>query len=115
MARRETNLRSDLQQWRGVDQRTQPTLVKSGFFVMARGVFFGLGNNAERLPGKTLTLKSASPIFSITVFGELAFVQTLDNLYSIPLAEIFDPSYVPVSFVTVGGITVTVSGAPVTV
>lgn len=83
MPEREIRQVASLQQWRGVDQRTQATLVKDGFASFSAGLFFGLGDNAERLPGKTLSLVLPSPIFHIQPFGSGALVQTLDILYRV--------------------------------
>lgn len=90
MSHRETQLDGTLQQWRGVDQRTQPTLVRDGFFVMSRGVFFGLGDNAERVPGKKLAGLQVSPIFHIHQFGDKALVQGMDQVWMVDVAELVE-------------------------
>lgn len=88
MSQRETKLDIELQQWRGVDQRTSPTLVQDGFFVMSRGVFFGLGDNAERIPGKHLVLRANQAVFNLVQFGSQALVQTLGELRMISVNEL---------------------------
>lgn len=87
---RETQLDISLQQWRGVDQHTQPTLVRDGFFVMARGVFFGLGGNAERIPGKRLAGLLESAVFQLHQFGDKVIVQTLDAVQMLTVEELVD-------------------------
>lgn len=66
----------------------QPTLVQDGFFVMSRGVYFGLGDNAQRLEGKLLSAFMGEPIFSLTVSGNLLLIQTMNNLYITPIASL---------------------------
>lgn len=88
MSERESKVDSVLQQWRGVDQRSQPTLVQSGFFVMARGVYFGLGGNAERIPGKTLSLLSDEPVFNMVQFGNKVLIQGLTELSIADLSDL---------------------------
>lgn len=88
MSERETRVDNVLQQWRGVDQRTQPTLVKDGFFVMTRGVYFGLGGNAERVPGKVLSLLSDEPVFNIVQFGDKILIQGLTELVMADLSDL---------------------------
>lgn len=88
MSERETRVDSVLQQWRGVDQRTQPTLVKDGFFVMARGVYFGLGGNAERIPGKTLSTLMAQPVFNIVQVGQKVIIQGLTTVWICDISDL---------------------------
>lgn len=88
MSERESQTSSSLQQWRGVDQRSQPTLVQDGFFMMSRGVFFGFGENAERIPGKALKMLLDDPIFNIVQCGDVTFIQNFDSLQMIPTAEL---------------------------
>lgn len=88
MSERETQSEGSLQQWKGVDQRTQPTLVHDGFFSMIRGTFFGLGDNASRIPGKRLVLKLAVPVFNLYVFGDIVLVQGQTTLYMLPVSEL---------------------------
>lgn len=88
MSNRETQLPSSIQKWKGVDQRIQPTLVQDGFFVMSRGVYFGLGDNAQRLEGKLVSAFMGEPIFSLTICGDLLLIQTLNNLYMTPIASL---------------------------
>lgn len=90
MSERETQIEGSLQQWRGVDQRTQPTLVQDGFFVMSRGVFFGLGDNAERVPGKVMSGKLAGPVFNIQQFGNRVLVQGMSELWIADVEELTD-------------------------
>lgn len=47
---------------------------------MSRGVFFGLGDNAERLSGKTLLLKLDTPVFNLFSFGDKVLVQGFASL-----------------------------------
>lgn len=95
MAQRETILAAVLQQWRGINQRTQPTLVQDGFFVMARGVFFGLGDNAERIPGKKLAGALTFPIFNICVFGDNVLVQGISSLSILPISDLLAGTILP--------------------
>lgn len=90
MSRRETQLTVSLQQWRGVDQRTSPTLVQDGFFVMSRGVYFGLGDNAERVPGKALAGKLAKAVLQISQFGNNVLVQGLGELWFTDVKGLLD-------------------------
>lgn len=81
MSQRETKQPGSLQQWKGVNQRLQPTLVPDGFFSDARGVFFGFGENAERMPGKSLAGILPKAVLGIFVFNAKALIQTLDALW----------------------------------
>jgi hypothetical protein len=87
MSQRETQLSSSTQQWRGVNQRAQPTLLQDGFFVMARGVFFNAGD-AARIPGKRLSGQLGTPVFNIYQFGRLAIVQTMNKVYLVEVSEL---------------------------
>lgn len=87
-SQRETRIAGSTQRWRGVDQRTQPTLVQEGFFIMARGTYFGLGDNVERLPGKKLSGVLPGPVFQMTVLGDIVILQSFDKLYTVPLSEL---------------------------
>lgn len=88
-SQRETQKQGSLQDWKGVDQRTQPTRVADGFFIMSYGTIFGFTDGGvERLPGKKLAVKIASPVVSIMQFGEITFIQQLDKLTIIPTAEL---------------------------
>lgn len=89
MSQRETVGPKSLQQWRGVNQRLQPTLVPDGFFSNASGVYFGYGDNAERLPGKTLTARINEPVLVIFTFNNLVLIQTLNTVRMVPLSELF--------------------------
>lgn len=80
MPRRETNIPSSINNWEGVNQRLQPTLVPDGFFFFAKGVQFGQNNNVQRLTGKTVTDKFSSAIFGITAWGEFAIVQLYNSV-----------------------------------
>lgn len=99
MSQRETQLSISLQQWRGVNQRTSPTLVQDGFFVMSRGVFFGLGENAERIPGKKLSGRLPQAIFQIYQFGDAVLIQTFDKLWHTDVQGLldFDVEFLPVA------------------
>jgi len=88
MPERQIQTVASLQQWRGVDQRTQPTLVSDGFVTWSRGLFFGLGDNAERIPGKTVSLKLTGSVFNLMPFGDKMLVQTLDSVQIIPISEL---------------------------
>jgi len=90
MSTRETLGPISLQQWKGVDQRTSPTLVQSGFFVMSRGVFFGLGDNAERIPGKKLVIRLDDPVLNIFQFEENVILQTADSVMFCTVEELTD-------------------------
>lgn len=97
MSRRETRLTISLQQWRGVDQRTKPTLVRDGFFVMSRGVFFGLGDNAERIPGKKLSTLLPTAVFNLQQFGNKVLIQIMDSVLIVDAKELTDFNIVPPS------------------
>ncbi len=114
MAERETQISGVLQQWRGVDQRTQPTLVQDGFFVMTRGVFFGLGDNAQRVPGKRLAGLLPAAIFQIVQFGEIAIVQSMNTVNIVPIAELAAFAVVATEYVTDLGATVADLGVGIT-
>ena len=77
---RETIEQTVLEQWRGVNQRLQPTIVPDGFFTFAKGVYFGLGDNATRVAGKTVTYKFSSPIYNIVAWGPFAILQLEDSV-----------------------------------
>lgn len=94
MSRRETHLGISLQQWRGVDQRTSPLRVQEGFFVMSRGVYFGLGDNAERIPGKTLTGTLDKAVVQAFGFGDVVFIQGLGKLWMIDQSSVFSPGII---------------------
>lgn len=109
MSERETQISISLQQWRGVDQRTSPTRVQDGFFVMSRGVFFGLGENAERVPGKRLSGLMDDAVFNLVQFGDRVLVQTMTKLLIGDVSEFvgFDLTFTPdvpglVSFSNIG-------------
>lgn len=89
MSQRETQKSGSLQKWKGVDQRTQPTLIADGYFLMSDGAILGFTDDGiERLPGKTLAVKIASPIVNIVQFGSITFIQQLSSLAIIPTAEL---------------------------
>lgn len=100
MSQREIRSPSQLQQWKGVDQRSQPTLVQNGFFVMARGVIFGLSENVERISGKKLALLVDSSIFNLSQFNKNVFVQTKESLRMISVEELINFEETPVSPLT---------------
>ena len=95
MSRRETQIDGELQQWRGVDQRTSPVLVQEGFFVMSRGVFFGLGENAERIPGKVLAALLEDPVFNLVQFGSKVLIQTMDDLLMCDVSDLMGGDFPP--------------------
>lgn len=74
--------------WRGVDQRSVPTLTQEGFCTFSKGVFFGLGNNAERISGKKLSGLIELPIFGVWQFGSNVLVQTISDVRMITVAEL---------------------------
>lgn len=80
---RETIEATVLEQWKGVNQRLQPTTVPDGFFTMSKGIYFGLGDNAERLPGKVVTTKVTGPVVNIYGFGKFAILQLKDSVVMI--------------------------------
>lgn len=88
MSQRETNIDVSLQQWRGVNQRLQPTLVPDGFFSDARGMYFGFGENAERLPGKVLAGRLVSPVLFLFILQDKVLIQTLDALLMTDVSEL---------------------------
>lgn len=85
---RETQTTTTLQGWKGINQRAQPTLVSDGYFTSARGVFFGLENAAERLPGKTLSSLITQPIFGLAVIGDNVVIQGLTTEWIISIADL---------------------------
>lgn len=87
MSRRETRVDSDLQKWRGIDQRTQPTLLQDGFFTISRGIYFGLGE-AERLPGKSLSYQFDGPVFVIAQFDNMAILQGYNEVFMVEVNEL---------------------------
>lgn len=87
MSERETLSGDVIQRWKGVNQRTQPTLVPDDFFTSSRGLYFAT-YGVVRLDGKHLVGRLDGPVFSIFQFGKFAFVQTTTKLWSIPIAEI---------------------------
>lgn len=115
MSNRETQLAISLQQWRGVDQRTSPTLVQEGFFVFSRGVYFGLGDNAERVPGKTLSVKLPGPILQIFQFGSNAIIQGYGQIDFVDTVSLINNNVAFAVDVTVGGDNVTIGGKSVTI
>lgn len=90
MSERETILSVSLQQWRGVDQRTSPVRVQEGFFVMSRGVYFGLGDNAERIPGKALSGRLDFAALQIYQFGNQIVIQGLGKLWMVDAISLFN-------------------------
>ena len=78
MPHRETLQQSVINKWEGCNQRVQPSLVPDGFCSFAKGVQFGLGSNAERLSGKTVTDRIPAPVYNLTPWGNFAIVQ-IDN------------------------------------
>lgn len=90
MSNRETPIESSINNWKGVNQRIQPTLIQEGFLTNAIGCFFGLGENAERLPGKRLAGFLDEPIFNIFPFDKIVIVQTMENLYAIPMEDLLE-------------------------
>lgn len=89
MSNRETFIENEIHSWKGVDQRSQPTLVPSGYVTNARGCLFGSGES-ERIPGKQLAGKLSDPIFHLYNFQEITFVQTFDTLYIVPTLELLN-------------------------
>lgn len=94
MPQRETIAQSVLEQWKGVNERKQFTLVPDGFFTGCRGVYFGLGNNCERIEGKKLTAFLPNAVLNFAVIGELAVLQLLGSVVTIPLTQLL--GYLPV-------------------
>lgn len=80
MPQRESIGETTINKWKGVNQRVQPTLVPDGFFSSSFGVYFGLGDNAQRLPGKVLKSLLAGPVFHIKPWGGFAIVQLKDSV-----------------------------------
>ena len=73
---------------RGVDQRTQPTLVGEMSYSMAKGTYFGFQSNVSRLEGKKLKRTFTQPVVHLATFNNVALIQTLDTLQFIPLNEL---------------------------
>lgn len=87
---RETQQPSVLNQWKGINQRIQPSLVPDGFFTFAKGVYFGLGDNCERLTGKKTAGKLSAPIFNIAIHGKIAMLQTMNQVLMVPVADLLN-------------------------
>lgn len=88
-SQRETQKSAIAQNWKGVDQRTQPTLVAEGYFIMSYGTIVGFADGGiERLPGKKLAIKIAGPIVNVIQFGDITFIQRLNSLAIIPTSEL---------------------------
>lgn len=85
---RETEGPQVIQQWKGVNQRLQPTLVPDGFFSIAYGVYFGLGNNAERIGGKVTSGKLTEAVFNIHVLNDIAILQLRSSTVTVPLSDL---------------------------
>lgn len=93
MSQRESLSAGSLQQWRGVNQRLQPTLVPDGFFSDARGIYFGYGENAERLRGKDLAGRVDEAVLNIFTFNNVVLVQTLTKLRIISIADLLAKNF----------------------
>lgn len=91
MSERETQIQTSFERWRGVDQRTQPTLVQTGFFSSVRGVYFASQSNAQRIPGKVPVFKLNDAVLGIIAMGTTVFVQCLDTLRITDLASLQIP------------------------
>ena len=103
MSQRETQAPDVQESWKGVDQRTQPTLVANSYFVMARGVYFGLEDAAERLPGKALIRKITGALLHVADFGDNVLLQGEDSVSMIPLSELdTNFNFVPFTWVSNG-------------
>ncbi len=77
---RESIEQTVLEQWKGINQRLQPTIVPDGFFTFAKGVYFGLGDNAVRIAGKVVIHKFSSPVYNIAAWGNFAILQLQDSV-----------------------------------
>lgn len=89
--------------------------------MVGRGLFFGLGDNVERLPGKRAAGLLDGPVYNIFPFGDIALVQTVDALWRVPISEIsgfivtfapFTPSAPVLSSVSYFSMTVTMPVLP---
>lgn len=109
MSQRETHIPSSLQQWRGVNQRQSPVRIPDGFFLNAYGTYFGIGENAERMPGKLLAGVVPSPVLQFFVLGPKVIIQTLNKVYMTDLTELLNLSLID-NLVVVNGVNVTVNG-----
>ncbi len=92
---RETIATNVLNQWKGVNQRLQPTVVPDGFFTFAKGIYFGLGENATRIEGKQASGYIAEPVVQITVIGQLAMLQTLNAVKTVLLSDLINFTVTP--------------------
>lgn len=82
---RETIITNRFDRWKGTDQRTSQTLVPNDFFSFAKGIYFGLGDNAQRIFGKVLELKLESSIFGIHQIGGVTILQLRDTVVALDL------------------------------
>lgn len=87
MSERETLSGDSIQRWKGVNQRTQPTLVEDGFFTGSIGLFFNT-DGVIRLDGKKLAGNIGKPVFSIFQVDKIALLQTTTQLLIIPIEEL---------------------------
>jgi hypothetical protein len=94
MPQRETLKPNVLEHWKGVNERKQPTLVPDDFLSASRGVYFGRGDNCVRIEGKVLTSFLPTAVLNFTVLGELAVLQLLGSVVTIPLSQLL--GYLPV-------------------
>ena len=84
-----------VQEWKGINQRLQPTLVPDGFFSVALGLYFGLGDNATRVEGKKTAGKLTEAIFNIHVLGKVAILQLKNSVVTVPLTDLLNFTVVP--------------------
>jgi hypothetical protein len=87
MSERETLSGDSIQRWKGVNQRTSPTIVQDGFFSHSMGVYFN-NEGVVRIFGKRLAGKLGGPIFHIFQIEGIALLQTQTALWSVTVAEL---------------------------
>lgn len=87
MSERETLSGDSVQRWKGVNQRTQPTLVEDGFFTGCTGLYFNT-DGVIRLNGKKLAGNIGQAVFMIFQLDKIALLQTTSQLLAIPIEEL---------------------------
>lgn len=91
MSNRELQVESEISTFRGVDERTVPTLLDSNFFSSSRNVYFGLDGVVSRIEGKLLLRKLDDSIVNLVQFGDKIIIQTLATLQIVTLKELYEP------------------------
>lgn len=99
MPNRESQIQTFLQEWKGMDQRTSPVRVQEGFFSNTNGTYFGLGENAERVPGKLIAGQIKNDmIVNLHYFDQQVLIQGINGLYILPYADLLARNIVPTQY-----------------